>query len=70
MKMVVFTVVLAGAIIGGIIYQSKNTKAPTVPYKWGKEPPSIVFKEAPKGMSDQEIMRHNQEALRQANGRK
>lgn len=70
MKLIAVVVVVAVAVIGGICYQSANTKAPPVKYKWGQEPPSIVFKQAPKGMSSDEIMKHNQEVLRDANKRK
>jgi hypothetical protein len=68
--MIAVVVVIAILAVGGICYQSAHTKAPPVKYKWGQEPPSIGFTQAPKGMSDDEIMKHNREVLNQANKRK
>ncbi len=70
MKLIVGVVVIGGAIIGLICYQSANTKATPVKYKWGQEPPSIGWEAAPKGMTDKERMEHNQKVLNEANKRK
>jgi hypothetical protein len=70
MKMIVVCVLLGGAIIGAVCYQSANTKATPVKYKWGQEPPSIGWEVAPKGMTDKERMEHNQRAAQEANKRK
>jgi hypothetical protein len=66
MKVILLVVIPAIAVLGLIFYQSANTKAPPSKYKWGQQPPTIGFTKAPKGMTDKQILEHNQQVLRQA----
>lgn len=63
MKVMLLTIVGAVGVVGFFLYQCGHMKVASDKYKWKQE--RVDFKAAPPGMTDEQIMKHNQEVLRQ-----